>query len=122
MVPAAEASDMPLVQHAAHRNFHRLLASGVRIFEYQKTLIHQKVMSVDGVWCAVGSSNFDDRSLEINDEISAGCWSEQLAGELEAVFKRDLEHCVELDGRSWSRRGMLHRWRDSASYLLKYQL
>lgn len=122
MVPAAEASDMPLVQHAAHRNFDRLLARGVRIFEYQRTLLHQKVLSVDGEWCAIGSSNFDDRSLEINDEITAGCWSRELAAQFEAVFARDLAHCAELKAGSWARRGLWHRWRDNASYLLKYQL
>lgn len=72
MVPSAEASDMPMVQHAAHRNFHRLLEGGVRIFEFQDCLLHQKVMIVDGVWSAIGSSNFDDRSLETNDEITPG--------------------------------------------------
>lgn len=122
MVPAAAASDLPLVQHAAHRNFDRLLAAGVRIFEYQKTLLHQKVLTVDGEWCAIGSSNFDDRSLEINDEITAGCWSRSLAAQFEAVFQRDLAHCIELQAGSWSRRGRWHRWRDNASYLLKYQL
>jgi cardiolipin synthase len=122
MVPAAAASDLPLVQHAAHRNFEQLLAAGVRIFEYQRTLLHQKMLVVDGEWCAIGSSNFDDRSLEINDEITAGCWSRELAGQLEALFERDLAHCTELQAGRWSRRGLLHRWRDNASYLLKYQL
>ncbi|MEO8165015.1 MAG: phospholipase D-like domain-containing protein, partial [Betaproteobacteria bacterium] len=122
MVPAATASDMPLVQHAAHRNFDKLLDCGVRIFEYQKTLIHQKVISVDGVWCAIGSSNFDDRSLEINDEISAGFLSSDLAAQLEEIFHRDMQQCVELEPRRWSKRGLWHRCRDNASYLLKYQL
>jgi cardiolipin synthase len=122
MVPAAAASDLPLVQHAAHRNFERLLEAGVRIFEYQKTLLHQKVLVVDGEWCSIGSSNFDDRSLEINDEITAGCWSGELAARFEAIFERDLADCVEVEAARWSRRGRLHRWRDSASYLLKYQL
>lgn len=122
MVPAAAASDMPLVQHAAHRNFDRLLASDVRIFEYQTTLLHQKVMTVDGVWCAIGSSNFDDRSLEINDEITAGFSSAALAERLEAVFHRDARQCVELQLDRWQRRGVWHRCRDNASYLLKYQL
>src|SRR5690606_11806823 len=44
MTPAPEVSDMPLVQHAAHRSFGKLLAAGVRIFEYRRTLLHQKVM------------------------------------------------------------------------------
>jgi cardiolipin synthase len=122
MVPAAGASDMPLVQHAAHRNFERLLASGVRIFEYQKTLLHQKVMTVDGAWCAIGSSNFDDRSLEINDEIMAGFSDPALAAQLEAIFDRDAQQCVELELAAWRHRGLGHRWRDNASYLLKYQL
>jgi cardiolipin synthase len=45
------------VQHAAHRNFAKLLACGVRIFENPKTLLHQKVMTVDDVWWAIGSAN-----------------------------------------------------------------
>ena len=122
MVPAAAASDMPLVQHAAHRNFDTLLARGVRIFEYQRTLLHQKVMTVDGVWCAIGSSNFDDRSLEINDEISAGFRSAGLAARLEEIFQRDALECVELEPGRWAGRGLWHRFRDNASYLLKYQL
>ena len=122
MVPAAAASDLPLVQHAAHRNFDRLLAAGVRIFEYRRTLLHQKVLTIDGEWCAIGSSNFDDRSLEINDELTAGCWSRELAARLEAVFENDLAHCTELAAGSWARRGLWHRCRDNASYLLKYQL
>ncbi len=122
MVPAAAASDMPLVQHAAHRNFGKLLARGVRMFEYQKTLLHQKVMTVDGVWCTIGSSNFDDRSLEINDEISAGFRSAGLAARLEEIFHRDALECVELEPGRWAGRGLWHRFRDNASYLLKYQL
>lgn len=59
------------MQHAAHRNFHKLLAGGVRIFEYEKCLLHQKVMVVDGAWCAVGSSYFDDRSCFIDNALYA---------------------------------------------------
>ena len=117
MVPSSGASDMRMVQHAAHRNFQRLLDSGVRIFEYNRTLLHQKVMTVDGVWCAVGSSNFDDRSFETNDEITAGFLDESLAQRLEQIFEADRRHCVELDAQAWRRRGLLHRLQDEAYYL-----
>jgi cardiolipin synthase len=117
MVPSADASDMPLVQHAAHRNFERLLACGVRIFEYPKTLLHQKVVTVDGVWCAIGSSNFDDRSFETNDEITLGFRDPGLARQLEEIFERDSRECIELTLESWGRRGTLHRLKDSALYL-----
>jgi cardiolipin synthase A/B len=117
MVPSANVSDMPLVQHAAHRNFQRLLESGVRIFEYEKTLLHQKVMTVDGVWCAVGSSNFDDRSFETNDEITLGFHDVGLAKRLEGIFKRDLADCIELQAQKWKKRGLVHRATDSVLYL-----
>jgi len=117
MVPSAEASDMKVVQHAAHYTFQKLLDSGVRIFEYQRTLLHQKVMTVDGVWCAVGSSNFDDRSFETNDEITLGFLDPALARRMEDIFREDLKDCVELNARAWKRRGVLHRAMDSVLYL-----
>jgi cardiolipin synthase A/B len=117
MVPSAETSDMPIVQHAAHRNFQRLLDSGVRIFEYRRTLLHQKVMTIDGVWCSVGSSNFDDRSFETNDEITLGFHDRALARKLEQIFEQDCAHCDELDAARWKKRGLLHRATDSALYL-----
>lgn len=116
MVPSASASDMPIVQHAAHRNFHRMLARGVRIFEYGKCLLHQKVMSVDGVWCAVGSSNFDDRSFETSDEITLGIRDAALAAQLEAIFDSDCRHCVELELDTWMARGAWHRAKDNLLY------
>jgi cardiolipin synthase len=117
MVPSAGASDMRIVQHAAHRNFQQLLDCGVRLFEYQRTLLHQKVMTVDGVWCAVGSSNFDDRSFETNDEITLGFLDRRMAADLEDIFRADLRHCKELNAAEWRKRGLLHRAVDSAYYL-----
>ncbi|HEX7788671.1 MAG TPA: phospholipase D-like domain-containing protein, partial [Methylomirabilota bacterium] len=66
LMPSTSGSDNPMVQHAGHRNFEKLLRCGVRLFEYPHTLLHQKIMTVDGVWSAIGSSNFDDRSFETN--------------------------------------------------------
>jgi cardiolipin synthase len=117
MVPSVAVSDAPMVQHAAHRTFQRLLDCGVRIYEYGKTLLHQKVMTVDGVWCAVGSSNFDDRSFETNDEITVGFHDEALARRLEEIFAADLRHCVELSADTWRARGLWHRLKDHALYL-----
>ena len=77
-----------MVQHAGHRNFEKLLRCGVRLFEYPHTLLHQKVMTVDGIWCAVGSSNFDDRSFETNDEITLGISDAATAKRLDAIFEK----------------------------------
>ena len=122
MVPSAEASDMPIVQHAAHHNFERLLEGRVRVFEYQPTLIHQKTITVDGVWCAIGSSNFDDRSFEINDEITLGLRDAGLAHRLEQIFERDKAQCEELELQAWRRRGAGQKLKDRLLYLFNEQL
>jgi cardiolipin synthase A/B len=122
MSPSSGASDMAVVQHAAHANYGKLLAAGVRIFEYGRTLLHQKVMIVDGQWCAIGSSNFDDRSFEINDEITLGISDAGLARQLEEIFERDAAQCVELSADTWARRGLGHRLLDRTMQLFKEQL
>jgi cardiolipin synthase len=74
-------------------------------------------MTVDGAWCAVGSSNFDDRSFETNDEITLGFLDRHLARRLEEIFEADRAHCVELDAKHWRGRGVLHKLKDNALYL-----
>jgi cardiolipin synthase len=117
MVPSTGASDMPIVQHAAHRNFDRLLEGGVRIFEYQTCLLHQKVMTIDSQWCAIGSSNFDDRSLETNDEITLSICDDALAQRLEAIFEHDRRRCEELNAADWAQRGWWPRCRDNCLHV-----
>jgi cardiolipin synthase len=117
MVPSADASDMPIVQHAAHRNFEKMLTRGVRIFEYQACLLHQKVMTIDGAWCAIGSSNFDDRSFETNDEITLSILDSALAEKLDDVFDRDCGKCIELNLETWRERGVWHRLQDNTLHL-----
>jgi cardiolipin synthase len=122
MTPAAAVSDMPFVQHAAHRNFSKLLAAGVRILEYQPTLLHQKMITIDGAWCVIGSANFDERSLDINDEVAVAFRSAKLAKRFEEVFHEDAKKCVAIDAANWASRGVLHRLKDHSVYTLKYQL
>ena len=117
MMPSAGGSDNPIVQHAGHRNFEKLLRCGVRLFEYPHTLLHQKVMIVDSVWCAVGSSNFDDRSFEINDEITLGMRDAATAKRLEEIFEKYLPRCNEIKLEKWSRRGLRHKLVDNIYYL-----
>ena len=118
LMPSTAGSDNPMVQHAGHRNFEKLLRCGVRLFEYPHTLLHQKIMTVDGVWSAIGSSNFDDRSFETNDEITAGFRDPRLARRLEEIFERDLERCMEVDAARWRRRGLAPRLKSAAAYLV----
>ena len=107
-----------MMQHAVHRNFERLLRCGVRLFEYPHTLLHQKVMTVDGVWCSIGSSNFDDRSFEINDEITLGFMDAAAAKRLDKIFERYAPQCVEIKLEAWRKRPLWHRLIDNMYYLI----
>lgn len=122
MIPDEHASDSPLVQHASHHHYGTLLKGGVRIFDYRPTLLHQKVMTIDHCWSTIGSTNFDDRSFEINDEISLVIFDENLAREFEETFERDLVHCVERNLEDWKRRPVLDKLRDFTAFLGNDQL
>ena len=118
LMPSTGGSDNPMVQHAAHRNFEKLMKCGVRLFEYSNTLLHQKVMTVDGIWSAVGSSNFDDRSFEINDEITLAFKDEALAEQLDQIFLKYAAGCEELKLEKWRKRGLWQRTKEQLFYLI----
>jgi cardiolipin synthase len=121
MIPGP-VTDSPIVRHAGHAQFQALLDRGIEIYEFEPTLPHQKIMIIDGLWSLVGSTNFDDRSLDINDEASVGLIDPGIAGQLGAAFAADLKRCKRLDPRTWRRRGLWHRFEDQVSYMLNEQL
>jgi cardiolipin synthase len=106
------------VQHAGHRNFEKLLRCGVRLFEYPHTLMHQKAMTVDGVWTAIGSTNFDDRSFETNDEITLAICDRATAARVDAVFDKHAPRCVEIELEKWQNRSLWHKLKDNWFYMM----
>jgi cardiolipin synthase len=117
LMPSTSGSDNPMVQHAGHRNFEKLLRCGVRLIEYPSALLHQKVMTIDSLWCAVGSANFDDRSFETNDEITVAFTDTATAKRLEALFERYAADGSEIELERWTRRGWAHKLVDQTYYL-----
>lgn len=121
MVPSDRATDSPIVQHASHRQFEKLLQRGIAIYEYEKTLLHQKVIVVDGIWSCVGSTNFDERSFQLNDEVSMGVLDAHVARQLRAAFEADLRHARRIELRSWQQRPWTHKLKDGVAYLGRSQ-
>lgn len=121
MLPGA-VTDSSVVRHAGHRRYEELLRHGVKIYEYRPTLNHQKVLIVDRLWSHVGSANFDDRSLDINDEASVGLIDPDVAEQLRAAFSDDLKKCTEVTLAEWQERSAWHRLIDRVSYLINEQL
>ncbi|HUP96694.1 MAG TPA: phospholipase D-like domain-containing protein [Usitatibacter sp.] len=116
LMPSTSGSDNPMVQHAGHRNFEKLMRKGVRLFEYPHTLLHQKVMTVDGIYSIVGSCNFDDRSFETNDEVTVGILDEATAKKLDAIFEKYVPRAQEIDVEQWAKRSIGHKIKDLAAY------
>jgi cardiolipin synthase len=122
MVPATTSTDSPIVQHASHHRFGLLLQKGIKIWEYKKTLLHQKVIIVDGVWSCVGSTNFDRRALQLNDEISLGILDPNIAAQLRAAFDDDMRDAEPRSYEQWRHRGVWHKLEDGLAYLASSQL
>jgi cardiolipin synthase len=122
MVPATTATDSPVVQHASHHLFGTMMSAGVHVYEYQPTLIHQKVIIVDAAWACVGSTNFDDRSFQRNDEISVGVMDPAIAGQLRAAFDGDMKNAVERHLAEWKDRPFWHKWMDGIAYAANPEL
>jgi cardiolipin synthase len=102
-------TDARPIRRASHSYYSELLNAGVRVYEYQPTMIHIKSVVVDGKWSVVGSANMDIRSKELNEENVLGILDESLAGQLEATFLADLEKSHEIDRVQWRRRGIGNR-------------
>jgi cardiolipin synthase len=102
-------TDMPAVRRASHGFYQRMLDAGVRIWEYQPTMIHSKHVVVDGKWSLVGSANMDIRSKELNQENVIGILDAGLAGQIEQAFLADLEHAMEMKPEGWRRRGLAQK-------------
>jgi cardiolipin synthase len=121
MVPGKH-TDSPFVRRAGRHLYDELLAAGVRVYEFEPTLLHQKIVVVDGIWSHVGSTNFDARSLALNEEVGVGLLDAGVAAELKAAFERDLRHCRELELEQWRRRPLLDRAFEHCAYLVHEQL
>ncbi|HVZ22126.1 MAG TPA: phospholipase D-like domain-containing protein [Vicinamibacterales bacterium] len=105
-------TDAKPVKYASRWFYDGLMNEGIEIYEYQPTMMHTKVMVVDGILSMFGSANFDNRSLELNDEMNAAVTDPSLASRLDADFDNDLHRARKLDLASWRRRGVLEKSRD----------
>ena len=101
--------DPAVVGWATRAAYHTLLASGVRIFEYQPRKLHAKSMVVDGGWAVVGSANLDHLSLFVNHELILVARAPRLAESLRLQYERDLELTREVMLPEWQDRGLGER-------------
>ena len=99
-------TDHQVVRQAGRRCYEQLLGCGERIFEYQHTMLHAKVLVVGSHWVTVGSVNFDNRSFALNDELNISFRDPGVVADLEKHFLADLEDARELNLDAWRARAL----------------
>jgi cardiolipin synthase len=114
--------DNNVVRQASRRELGGLLKEGIRIYEYQAGLLHSKTMVVDGIWSTVGSTNLDNRSFALNEELNIAVYSPEVARRFERIFADDLRHSRELDYIRWSQRSVKDRLLELLALPLWHQL
>jgi cardiolipin synthase A/B len=97
-------TDVRVARRAAHARYDALLAAGVHIWEYQPTTLHAKTFVVDGMWSSIGTMNFDNRSLALNDESTLMVRDSTFGLRMEQMFQEDLGHAIPVDAAVFQRR------------------
>jgi cardiolipin synthase len=112
IIVEGDITDAMAVKYASREAYDHLLALGIEIYEYQPTMMHTKTFVVDGAWSMFGSANFDNRSLELNDELNVAVSSRTLAARFLEDFENDLRSSSRLDLQQWRRRSTLEKSRE----------
>ena len=115
-------SDSRFTYTASRSHYGELLLGGVQIFEYKAALMHAKTIVVDGVWSTIGTTNFDNRSFALNQEINITVYDASLARRLEEIFDDDLKHSEAITYDQWRSRGIFERLFELFAFPLRDQL
>jgi cardiolipin synthase len=96
ILTVSKETDIRTTWYAGRARYEELLAGGVRIWEYQPTMMHAKTLVADASWSTVGSMNFDNRSLAFNNESNLVTWDQDVGARLDSVFIDDLTRSREM--------------------------
>jgi cardiolipin synthase len=109
LIVPGKKSDHLLTRSSSRRDYGRLLQAGARIYEYHPAMIHAKILMIDGLWGVVGSTNFDNRSFGLNDEVNLAVRGEPFVERLEQDFVKDLANSERITLEKWKRRPVIER-------------
>ncbi|CAM5623848.1 phosphatidylserine/phosphatidylglycerophosphate/cardiolipin synthase family protein [Streptomyces griseorubiginosus] len=107
-------TDQRACQLAGQQHYRRLLEAGVRIRQYQPTMMHAKIITVDSVASLIGSTNFNRRSMDHDEEVMLAVLDEAFTAALDQDYEADLEHSVDIELARWKRRPALQRAKEAA--------
>ncbi len=108
VVPGA-FNNHPIARRASRRRYGNLIEAGIELLEYEPGMNHRKILLVDELWAVLGSSNFDNRSFGLNDEINLALPDRSLVARLNEDFERDVALSRPVDIETWRRRSIAER-------------
>jgi cardiolipin synthase len=111
--------DSELTYPVSRGHYGPLLLGGINIFEYQPCLLHAKTMVIDGAWATIGTTNFDNRSFALNQEVNLTVHDRAVARRLEDIFQEDLKHAKQISYEEWESRGIYERLVDFFAFPIK---
>jgi cardiolipin synthase len=110
--------DKRFVQLGGEAQYAGLLEAGVKLWSYQPTMLHAKVMTVDGRVANIGSANFDSRSLVLDDEVNLVVLDDKVVAELDGDFEKDVERSTPITPESWADRTPLQKAKEAVASLI----
>jgi cardiolipin synthase A/B len=116
ILTVSDRGDVKSTWYAGRARYEELLRAGVRVFEYQPTMMHAKTIVVDGRWCAVGSMNADNRSLSFNEETVFLVLDDRAAAVVEGHFLEDLKHSKEIHLAEFRQRSRWEKLKENVCY------
>ena len=122
IIVPGEHIDSETVRSASRASWGGLLAAGAYIAEYQPTMFHSKVMTVDQVLVSVGSTNFDNRSFRLNDEATLNVMDSEFAVQQTQIFEEDMKLSRQITFDQWSNRPLKEKLAERLAVLLSSQL
>ena len=112
-------NDTWLARQNGIRKYGALLKVGIQILEYNRSMLHHKVMVVDGIWTTIGTTNFDSRSFAHNEESNVCVHDRGVATDIEKMFERDSDACAEITLAAWEGRGWLQKGLEAVASLFE---
>jgi cardiolipin synthase len=104
IVAPGKHNDHVLTRSSSRRLYGELLQEGIEIYEYQPGMIHQKLLIVDGAWVVLGSTNMDNRSFHLNDEVNIAAFDGPLSRDLTQLYLNDIKESHRMTYDEWKKR------------------
>lgn len=119
LIVPGKHDDHALTRSSGRSSYGKLLKAGANVYEYEPSMIHAKTAIFDGIWSVVGSTNLDNRSFGINDEVNAAILDPQIASRLTHDFEEDTAQSRKVTLNDWERRPLSERLLEMVGWVVE---